>query len=183
AGTSGLTLASGTIWGRDASSGNWYAWSGTSWDGPGANPVDSTVCTQSQIDSCGGSGGSGGSGGTGQFHIANGQIIDPDGHPYIAKGIDVDADQLGIISTSSSGAPLTSLFHGINFVRVADGKESSAATFGTFIQQVTAHGVVVEIEDHPWPLAHPYTGSQLATETAWYASLAATFKNNPYVWF
>jgi mannan endo-1,4-beta-mannosidase len=66
---------------------------------------------------------------------------------------------------------------------VADGSRQDASSFTTFVQQVTAHGVVVEIEDHPWPLAHPYTGGALASETAWYASLAATFKNNPYVWF
>jgi len=42
---------------------------------------------------------------------------------------------------------------------------------------------VVEIEDHPWPLAAPYTGGQLQDESSWYASLAAAFRDNPYVWF
>jgi hypothetical protein len=183
-GTSGLTFASNTIWGRDASSGNWYAWTGSAWN-PGANPVGANVCSQAQAQSCGGGGGGSGSGsgGTGQFHVVNGQIIDPDGHNFIAKGIDLNADQVGVVSQGSSGAPLTSMFNGINFVRVADGNRQDASSFTTFVQQVTAHGVVVEIEDHPWPLAHPYTGGALASETAWYASLAATFKNNPYVWF
>jgi hypothetical protein len=181
-GTSGLTFASSTIWGRDASSGNWYAWTGSTWNGPGANPVGANVCSQAQAQTCGGGSGSGSGSGTGQFHIVNGQIIDPAGHNFIARGIDLGSDQLGVVSQSSSGAPLTSMFHGINFVRVASGHEA-AANFTTFVQQVTAHGVVVEIEDHPWPLAHPYTGSALANETAWYASLASTFKTNPYVWF
>jgi hypothetical protein len=187
-GTSGLTFASDTIWGRDSSSGSWYAWTGSTWNGPGANPVGASVCSQAQAQTCGGGGGGGGSGsggggGTGQFHVVNGQIIDPAGNNFIAKGIDLGADQFGVVSHDSSGAPLTSMFRGINFVRVADGSRQDAASFTTFVQQVTAHGVVVEIEDHPWPLAHPYTGGALANETAWYASLATTFKNNPYVWF
>jgi hypothetical protein len=188
-GTSGLTFAAASIWGRDAASGNWYAWTGAMWDGPGASPVGTNVCSQAQADTCGGGSGSGsgsgsdGGGGTGQFHIANGQIIDPDGHPFIAKGIDLGGDQVGVVSTNSAGAPLTSMFHGINFVRLADGSRPDPSSYTTFIQQVTAHGVVVEIEDHPWPLAHPYTGGALASETAWYASLAQTFKTNPYVWF
>jgi hypothetical protein len=58
-GSSGLTFASHTIWGRDASSGSWYAWTGTTWTGPGANPVGGNVCTQAQAQSCGGGDGSG----------------------------------------------------------------------------------------------------------------------------
>jgi hypothetical protein len=42
---------------------------------------------------------------------------------------------------------------------------------------------VVEIEDHTGISKGPYTGSRLAAEQAWYATLASRFKDNPYVWF
>jgi hypothetical protein len=58
----------------------------------------------------------------------------------------------------------------------------------SFIKTMSSHGVVLEIEDHPWgsgsnPQPNPYTGQRLITESNWYASLASYYKSNPYVWF
>ena len=121
--------------------------------------------------------------GTGAFRVANGQILDPNGNPFRARGIDINYDQLGDASQDASGAPLTSLFPGINFIRVASSGYPDASAYQTAVAQLTALGIVVEIEDHPWPLAAPYTGGQLQDESSWYASLAAAFRDNPYVWF
>jgi hypothetical protein len=127
----------------------------------------------------GGGGSSGGGGGTpgpsGGFHVASGQIIGPDGNAFIAKGIDVDQ---GI-----SGAQVAALFPGINFVRMPSGPDTSVSYLQSEVTSFTSLGIVVEIEDHPWPEVAPKTGSDLTTETSWYASLASAFAGNPYVWF
>jgi hypothetical protein len=57
-GTSELiyVVATQLIWGRDASSGNWYSWNGTYWDGPSSeDPVSGS-------SGCGGDGDGGGGG-------------------------------------------------------------------------------------------------------------------------
>ncbi|HEY0251920.1 MAG TPA: hypothetical protein VGC41_10355, partial [Kofleriaceae bacterium] len=44
-GTSQVTSdASGTIWGQDGNSGNWYAWRDGNWNGPSSSPIGSNVC-------------------------------------------------------------------------------------------------------------------------------------------
>ena len=122
---------------------------------------------------------------TGAFHVANGLIIDPNGQNFIAKGINVRWDQLNAVAGSASNSPLLTDFPGLNMVRVYfDGSFSqSPSEIAAAIQVLTAKGIVVEIEDHTGISATPYTGSQLAAEQGWYASLASTFKSNPYVWF
>ncbi len=52
-----------------------------------------------------------------------------------------------------------------------------------YINSLTARGIVVEVEDHAYPSPPPYTGQQLADESAWYAKIAGDMKTNPYVWF
>ncbi len=112
---------------------------------------------------------------TGQFHVANGRIVDPAGNDFIARGINV-----GDPSTASQ---VLQLFPGTNFIRFADGDHEPPSFYQPFVDVMTANHVVVEIEDHPWPLANAYSGQQLTDETNWYASLAAAYKNNPYIWF
>ena len=78
-------------------------------------------------------------------------------------------------------------------VRVAAGDYKSLAdpsTFAAAVASLTARGVVVEFTDYGNSLGGGggggqgvvYTGSQLATESAWYAAMGAYYKNNPYVW-
>ncbi len=118
--------------------------------------------------------------GTQAFHVANGQIIDPNGNVYIARGIDIGPQDMATVAQS-----LTSTFPGANFIRLAtwDTAPYSLSDYENFVSQMTAKGVVVEIEDHAYPSPGTYTGSQLTTESNWYASLASAFANNPYVWF
>jgi hypothetical protein len=128
------------------------------------------------------------SGSQASFHVANGQIIGPNGQPFIAKGINVRWDQLNEAVGNGTNMPLTTDFPGMNMIRLmfngspgstyADPSQVEAA-----INALTAKGIVVEIEDHTGISAPPYTGSELAAEQAWYSDLASTFKNNPYVWF
>jgi hypothetical protein len=118
---------------------------------------------------------SGGHGGGGGFSVSNGQIIGPNGAPFIAKGVDVDL--------SMSPSQVLSLFPGLNFIRLPTGNWPSVSDLQAEVTGFTNAGVVVEIEDHPWPEVAPYTGGDLTNETNWYASLASAFIDNPYVWF
>jgi Cellulase (glycosyl hydrolase family 5) len=121
--------------------------------------------------------------GTGAFHIADGQIYDPSGRVFIAAGINLNSDQTYIASRGPAGQPLTTLFPGINMVRVATGSYVPAASFDQVVAQLTALHIVVEIEHHPWPIPKAYQGRELDNESAWYASVGRRFKDNPYVWF
>jgi hypothetical protein len=152
------------------SSGGWWSWGDATWN----EEMDPT-------GACGGSappvvdGGGGGGGATGSFSVANGQIVAPDGSPFIALGVDVD--------NSIPASQVTPMFPGMNFIRLPAGPSNSADDLRSEVESFTSAGIVVEIEDHPWPEVAPYTGGDLDTETSWYASLASAFKGNPYVWF
>jgi hypothetical protein len=125
------------------------------------------------------------SGTSSSFHIANGQIIAPNGQAFIAKGINVRWDQLDAVVGNGTNMPLLADFPGLNMVRVnyEDSGWQDPSAIAAAVNALTAKGIVVEIEDHTGISATPYTGSQLAAEQAWYSTLATTFKNNPYVWF
>ncbi len=154
-----LAYANGEVYQENAA-GGWWGWSGGTWVSA-SNPTANDCAAQG--------------GGGGRFHVSGGQILGPDGKPFVARGIDVDQ--------SIPGPQVTALFPGINFVRMPSGPGTSVSDLVTEATSFTDLGIVVEIEDHPWPEVAPYTGSQLTTETDWYASLATAFLGNPYVWF
>ena len=117
-----------------------------------------------------------------------GLIIAPNGQNFVAKGLNIYADQLSAAVGDGINMPLTSFFPGLNMVRVNfEGAPGTALPDVTSmianIQSLTAKGIVVELEDHTGISNAPYTGSQLAAEQAWYSAIATMFKNNPYVWF
>lgn len=143
-----------------------------------------------------------GGGGTGQFTVTGGQIHYPNGNLYIPVGVNLNDDQLGIVSTNAAVQPLTTLFPGINHIRLRTAATSGLLTpsavypspsiYAAFIAQATAQGIVVEIEDHSCnggdvegttTFCQPPTGATLTPITNWYAALANAYKNNPFVWF
>lgn len=111
----------------------------------------------------------------GRFKVVGGQIMDPDGKIWIAHGIN--------LGDPSPQSQLTKLFPGINFIRYAIKYGPDSSTFKSFIDAMTQQKIVVEIENHPWPLVNAYTGQELTNEINWYIELAAAYKGNPYVWF
>ena len=130
---------------------------------------------------------------------AAGQIIGPNGRPFIPRGINI-ADWAAIQPVSSSasnnGLFLLQLFPGTNFVRVAmqntgglthSNGNDDPAQFATFVANMTAAGVVVEFVDFLYSNAGstvlPPTGANLTAEEAWYASFATMYGKNPYVWY
>ena len=121
----------------------------------------------------------------GGFGTLGGQIYSPDGQPFIARGIDV---MYG--NGNPSAAQIQASFPGTNFVRLAIYNYDSPASLTAYVNDLTSHGIVVELENHDNGAGNAgggqgtiFTGSALAQEQAWYSSVAAAFKTNPYVWF
>ncbi len=125
---------------------------------------------------------------SGNFRTANGTIFDPTGNVWVGKGINIYDVLLSSVSTSADVTPLLSAFPGLKIVRIPCYSYEDPSYFQTFIQQLTAKGIVVELENHIGPEGQAggggvYTGAGLAAEANWYARLAAAYADNPYVWF
>jgi hypothetical protein len=203
-GTAALTIANGTVYGEDATGKGWFALSGSGqyWissptpPGQAAIPAAATASPGTQPAVPAGTTAaaattaqtpcpsSSSAGGTGAFHVSGGQIIGPDGAPFIARGINVLEGQQPSLSQ------LQSAFPGTNFVRFAIYDYPSPSAISSFVNQLTAAGIVVELEDHNNNAGNAgggqgviFAGAALTTELAWYSAVAAAFKANPYVWF
>ena len=122
---------------------------------------------------------------TGSFSTDNGQIIGPNGQPFVAAGINVYDSAMG------DATQILQDFPGINFVRLNVYSYQSPSAYQAFINTMTAHGVVVELEDHTnstgsdagGGVGSAFTGQQLTNELNWYSAMASAYANNPYVWF
>lgn len=126
------------------------------------------------------SSGGGGGGGPGRFRVAGGRIYDPDGNEFVARGINLYSEQTSAVLAAGSGAPLLSYFPALDMVRVNcfDYASDTPESLQSFVSQLTARKIVVEIEYHQYP--------NLDTSQAhadWYANMARAFSGNPYVWF
>ena len=199
-GTSALQLVGCTVWGQDngnpgnnsPSPGGWFTLGDDGWDisptpppaaGSAAAAADAATAQQTAVPLspmvtqavCGSVAPSG------TFKTVNGQIIGPNG-PFAVRGINVYGNQ----DAMKNGALMTQTFNGLNFIRYIVRTLDDPSTYQAFVNQMTPQGIVIEFEHHPdggGGQDAPYTGAQLAAESAWYASMATTFKANPYVWF
>jgi Cellulase (glycosyl hydrolase family 5)/Protein of unknown function (DUF3060) len=122
---------------------------------------------------------------TGTFTAQNGQIIGPNGQVFTPEGVDIWASNIGGVTA----AQLQATFPGINSVRVYDTNYEPPSYYASFVQQMSAAGIVVTIVDATNYAGDGgggqgvvFTGAALQTEMNWYTSLASYYKNNPYVW-
>jgi len=117
-------------------------------------------------------------GSTGQFSVANGQIIDPNGKVFIARGINVFLGQ-------ADAATILKTFPGINAVRLATALGADVNAIDALVQGLTSKGVVVVIEDHTSSGGNPNTlsGQALADQASLYAKLAGRYQGNSDLWF
>jgi hypothetical protein len=122
--------------------------------------------------------------GTGRFYVSGAKIIGPNGAAFQPRGINLYEDQMGAANT------VLSLFPGINIIRLACFNFNSPSYYQAFVNQMTAKGIVVLIEDHSnnggnagGSAGTIYTGALLNSELSWYSNLASAYSNNPYVWF
>lgn len=160
-----MAFVNGVIWYEDSKN----LWRQTT--GPGAAWTPSAGQSQSPLSS---------NSATGSFYVQNGDIIDPNGNVFTAKGINAFTD------TPSDATLIPKLFPGTTFVRLAMENWPNMpdpSTFASWVTSLTNKNIVVLIENHPWPQLNALTGSDLTTEGNWYSSLASYFKGNTYVWF
>jgi Ca2+-binding RTX toxin-like protein len=125
------------------------------------------------------------------FSVSGGQILDPNGKPFQARGINTGTigvngrdETIGIMNTMAS--QLTSTFPNINMLRVpiwqnAINQGLTAADLAPAVQTLNAAGVVAEFEYHDYPTT--LDGGALTSVANFYASLASTFNGNAMVWF
>nr|WP_294516045.1 cellulase family glycosylhydrolase [uncultured Rhodopila sp.] len=142
-----------------------------------ASSTPTSAATAPPVTTCAATAGGAASGG---FTTSNGNILAPDGSVYIAKGINLYDSAIG------SASRVLADFPGLNFIRLAAYSYSDTSSYlSGFISQMSAKGVVVEIEHHiaAGGGVPALTGSDLAAENAWFQELASAFKGNPYVWF
>lgn len=119
---------------------------------------------------------------TANFTIANRRIVWPSGAIFNGLGLNLNDNQMSVVVNASKGTPLTSLFPGIQMVRVACNGYDDPTSFDSFVTTVTALNIIVLIEHHPWPQLNALTGSDLTAQTNWLASMATHFKGNILVW-
>ena len=79
---------------------------------------------------------------TGRFQTVNGQVLDPGGKVFTARGINISPSQM------DAANQVLALFPGLNFVRVTVIDYQSPDTYAAFVNTMTSHGIVVEFEDH-----------------------------------
>ena len=86
---------------------------------------------------------------TNAFHIAGGQIIGPNGQPFVAKGIAVLDSEM----STTSPASIVSLFPGINSINLAVGADGngyataqSNAAIIAWVNDATSKGLVVTLK-------------------------------------
>jgi hypothetical protein len=83
------------------------------------------------------------------------------------------------------------LFPGANYLRLAMYNYVNDSNLYGYVTSFTNAGFIVNIEDHQASDGQNrgggtgtiFTGDLLTRELNWYASIASTFKSNPYVWF
>lgn len=192
-GTSALTLQGCTVYGQDIHSGQWFTLSSNDagadqyWtqsaapsgetnqpmaQTPTPTPTDPTTPSQNNCTAA--------AAGAGGFHVANGQIIGPNGQVWIARGINIYGPDAG-----TAAQTVTKVFTGVNFFRYIARSYFDPSSVQGFVNQMTGEGRVVEFEDHPNGGGDQDAGPPggMAAEMAWYSAMAKAYAGNPYVWF
>jgi mannan endo-1,4-beta-mannosidase len=133
-----------------------------------------------------GASGTGGSTALGRFAVVAGQIIDPEGRPFIARGTNANGYNWVWPRDTVDDALLIIDCWGFNLVRInniaGDTPEAGAAEIEAIVQTFTARKIVVELDEHTL-IGGSYTASRLAAVKAFFTVLAERYQDNPYVWF
>jgi Cellulase (glycosyl hydrolase family 5) len=120
----------------------------------------------------------------GLFGITDGQIFGPSGQPFVSQGISLLDSEMGEVSPEQ----IISQFPNINTVNLAVGADGDGyataqpnSAIVNWVNDATSHGLVVILSDYVPGQPEARSGADLQASLNWYASLAKTFANNPYV--
>src|SRR5580765_3910153 len=94
------------------------------------------------------------------FHVSGGKIIAPNGQTFVGKGVNINDWAMTDAVRNSNATPLLTLFPGLTMVRLNMNSYAATSTLVSWVNWLTAKGIVVEIEDHTGIGAAAYTGSQ-----------------------
>lgn len=181
-----MAFVNGSIWQENASN-LWWNWNGTTWAGgagtttnpiTGATPTPTPTPTPTSTKTWG-------------YTTSNGQIFDPNGKVFVANGINV----MNNPGYNPSAATMSQDFPSMNFLRLAVYSYDSPASLAAYVNDLTSHGIVVELENHSNNAGNAggsagtiFTGAALAQEQQWYHDIATYFgpngtDPNSKVWF
>jgi hypothetical protein len=120
----------------------------------------------------------------GLFGITDGQIFGPSGQPFVSQGISLLDSEMGEVSPEQ----IISQFPNINTVNLAVGADGNGyvtaqpnSAIINWVNDATSHGLVVILSDYVPGQPEARSGADLQASLNWYASLAKTFADNPYV--
>jgi hypothetical protein len=120
---------------------------------------------------------------SGKFKIASGKIYQPNGKEFIARGINVNDDQINTIVSNDACEPLLKSFPRLNCIRLnCRDYPTNVNKYEPAVTRLTNKGIVVWFDDHTGISQPPYTGAALQKEVDWFTMVARTYVNNQYVW-
>ena len=128
---------------------------------------------------------------SGAFSIQGGKVISPAGSHFVGRGVAIHDSDLPNYVTNAACQPLTTMFPGINMLRVFAETYWGPTTYQQQITWLTAQNIVVVLEDGLTTTGNNvgggdgyiFTGTMLTNELNWFSGLATQYKNNTYVWF
>lgn len=123
---------------------------------------------------------------TGAFSVSGGQLIGPNGSPFVLRGFAIMPD-----AAVPSPATLATQFPGTNFINWASGQKSGAgytsflpaSNWFSNVDAFLAAGFVTMISDYTPGAPSCRTGSDLQGAYDWYAAWATHYATNPNVMF
>ena len=131
---------------------------------------------------------------TGRFYTLGKQIIGPDGKPFVARGANINGpayyfrndpiDNPGPLGMSS--LDMIANCWKFNIVRVNTFASSMVLypeDFDRTVKAFTERGIVVMIEPHDYTGRYPNAEIEIKVLAGAHRTLAARYKDNPYVWF
>lgn len=125
------------------------------------------------------------------FTVRDSTILDPNGQPFIAKGVNVNGSNWTWQRLTAPDADLITQCWKFNLVRVNSflftgqipyPQHETNNDLDSIIQAFTSRNIVVVLEAHD-RIGSYYTGDDLTALIAWFTDLARRYKDNPYVWF
>ncbi len=125
------------------------------------------------------------------FTVNGSTILDPNGKPFVAKGVNVNGMNWTWQRPTVPDADLITQCWKFNLVRVNSFLFTGQIQYPQYqtnndldsiIQTFTSRGVVVVLEAHD-RIGSYYSGDDLTALIGWFTDLARRYRDNPYVWF